>query len=182
MTIWRRWISGGASAPARDLAGRFVPGGASALASPPSSVRAAILAGSCDDIVGGDDASEPFRAEFLISARIATFRCTLSKTLRGKRPGAKEPVPRNLAPRMPARGSVSPRAKSASLSEGASYPPYFSPLGGSFSLRYLYPHLVRISSCVTSPAWRGASLYGVYLPMRHISPNSRIMWSKIESP
>ena len=31
MTIWRRWISGGASAPARVLAGRFVPGGASAL-------------------------------------------------------------------------------------------------------------------------------------------------------
>ena len=89
MTIWRRWISGGASAPARVLAGRFVSGGASN--PPPSSVRAAILAGSCDDIVGGDDASEPFRAEFLISARIATFRCTLSKTLRGKRPGAKEP-------------------------------------------------------------------------------------------
>ena len=87
MTIWRRWIPGGAFAPVRDLSGRFVPGGASNPLL--SSVRAAILAGSCDDIVGGDDASEPFRAEFLISARIAMFRCTLSETLRGKRPGAK---------------------------------------------------------------------------------------------
>ena len=58
MIIWRRWILGGASAHARDLAGRFVPGGASD--PPPSSVRAAILGGSCDDIVGGDDASERF--------------------------------------------------------------------------------------------------------------------------
>ena len=175
MTIWRRWISGGASAPARALAGRFVSGGASD--PPPSSVRAAILAGSCDDIVGGDDASEPFRAEFLISARIATFRCTLSKTLRGN-----ARVPRNLAPRMPAKGACLLASTLPPLSEGASFPPYISPLGGSFSLRYLYPHLVGISSCVTSPAWRGASLYGAYLPMLHISPNSRIMWSKIESP
>ena len=58
MTIWRRLIPGGASAPARVLAGCFVSGGASN--PPPSSVRAAILAGSCDDIVGGDDASESF--------------------------------------------------------------------------------------------------------------------------
>ena len=36
MTIWRRWISGGASAPARVLAGRFVSGGASDPASPPA--------------------------------------------------------------------------------------------------------------------------------------------------
>lgn len=163
MTIWRRWISGGASAPARDLAGRFVPGGASN--PPPSSVRAAILAGSCDDIVGGDDASESFRAEFLISARIATFRCTLSKTLRGKRPGAK--------------GSC---AKDACKGGRVSLRQICPHLVRVRLFRHISPHLVGVSPCITSPAWRGASLYGVYLPMRHISPNSRIMWSKIESP
>ena len=124
MTIWRRWIPGGAFAPVRDLAGRFVSGGASN--PPPSSVRAAILAGSCDDIVGGDDASESFRAEFLISARIATFRCALSKTLRGKRSGAKGFCAKDVR-----KGGVSPRVKSAPLSEGAS------------------------SSVTNLPAWRG---------------------------
>ena len=151
MTIWRRWISGGASAPARVLAGRFVSGGASN--PPPSSVRAAILAGSCDDIVGGDDASEPFRAEFLISARIATFRCTLSKTLRGKRPGAKGSCAKDAC-----KGSVSPRVNSAPpLSEGAPFPPYISPLGGGFSLH----HLSRLARCVS--LWR-ISPYATYLP------------------
>ena len=166
MTIWRRWISGGASAPARVLAGRFVSGGASN--PPPSSVRAAILAGSCDDIVGGDDASEPFRAEFLISARIATFRCTLSKTLRGKRPGAK--------------GSC---AKDACN-------------GGRVSSRQLCPHLVRVrlfrhislhlagvSLYVTSiPTWWGfllasplplgeGRLFMAYISLCDISPQIR---------
>ena len=150
MTIWRRWISGGASAPARVLAGRFVSGGASD--PPPSSVRAAILAGSCDDIVGGDDASEPFRAEFLISARIATFRCTLSKTLRGKRPGAKDLAQRNLAPRMPAKGACLLASTLPPLSEGRLF-------------RRISPHLAGVSLYVAPlPTWRGFFF-------RHTSPH-----------
>ena len=175
MTIWRRWISGGASAPARVLAGRFVSGGASVLASPPApgfpkkytperrfrhknrGIPRGVRRGG-RALVSDVSATWRFFSKVIhhltaasregassvgnlgFCARIATIRCTFSRTLRGKRSGAKDPAQRNLAPRMPARGACLLAPNLPPLSEGSSFSAIYLPLGG-------------VSPCVTSPAW-----------------------------
>ena len=192
MTIWRRWISGGASAPARDLAGRFVPGGASALASPPApgfpkkytpkgrfrhknrgiprgvrrggralvsdvSMTWRFFSKAIHHLAAASREGASSVGYLGFCARIIAIHCTFLKTLRGRRPGAKDPAQRNLAPRMPAKGACLLASTLPPLSEGASFPPYISPLGGDFSLR----HLSRLARCVS--LWRISS-HVAYLP------------------
>ena len=193
MTIWRRWIPGGASAPARVLAGRFVPGGASALASPPApgfpkkytpkgrfrhknrgiprgvrrGGRALVSDGSVtwrffSKVIRHLAAASREGASFVgylgFCAGIAAIRRTFFEMLRGKRPGVKDPAQRNLASRMPAKGTCLLASNLPSLSEGASssviYLPtwrgflFASPL---FSLGEGRLFMVHIFPCCISP-------------------------------
>ena len=84
-----------------------------------------------------------------------TIRCTLSKTLRGKRPGAKGSFAKDAC-----KGNVSPRVNLPSLSEGASSSVIYLPTWRGFLLASPLPlgegrlFMAYISLCDISPQIR----------------------------